>query len=71
MCNLFYSSLHHVLSKRWGGGLTFISSLHQIDSSTINGNVEFVHSQYTVFWRHKCQLSFCLRQIINIVIILE
>ena len=40
MCNLFYSSLHHVLSKGWGGGLTFISSLHQIDSSTINGNVE-------------------------------
>ena len=35
----------------------------QIDSSPIDGNIEFVHSQYTaVFWRNKCQLSFCVRQ---------
>jgi len=39
------------------------TSKMQIDSSTIDGKVEFVHSQYTtVFLRHKCQLSFCVRQ---------
>ena len=35
----------------------------QIDSSTIDGKVVFVHSLSTaVFLRHKCQLSFCVRQ---------
>jgi len=34
----------------------------QIDSDTIDGNLDFVHSLTAVFLRHKCQLSFCVRQ---------
>ena len=40
-----------------------LSDRSNILSSTLDGNVEFVHSQYsTVFCRHKCQFSFCVRQ---------
>ena len=44
----------------------FYQGLHrysQIESSTIDGNSDYLYTLSTaVFWRHKCQLSFCVGQ---------